>query len=723
MAVLPKLQGREIPGAGRPVVQISPGAMAAPGEALAGVGRTMQEAGFRIQDIDDTAAAKERDRYVSDQIREMLYNPETGFTNLYGKDAVAARQQAFDHLKRIRDSAYGGLNKNSQRKLQSSLEARIDRAMQTVDTHTSGERRSWLQDTRSASIEGAYMDASTGSLSLTQAFAKIDSELSSQADAEGWDTERLDVERRKARMKLATDQIMQIANHDPERAYEMLQKNRESVGPNYTQLEARLKPVAEEAIGRKLGAAAWMRTQIDGGQVISSTTGEENPANFLAMDMDVQQKVLQLSAVFGQPIKITPHGGRQDDARKPTSQHRHGRAIDIFVGDMGANEKTQLIAQAIALGATGIGGYAVGDGAGTIHIDFRPGGGAGPGGVATWWRNTPGVDDAYTTGEQWFVDGINSGVNLRDSGAELPVVDGQPTINPIGEIMKMAPGRQRDAALDEFELRKALADSEKKMALSAATNAAFAHIEAGGNPNDLDLATRQALGMDAMRSLRTAYRQKATGVPIETDPEAYMELRLLEPEAFSATNLIEYVDRLSPTDFKKMVDEQAAGRSRESGIAASTLMTTAARQMQAAGIDTTPKPGSDDAQRVARMQSRLLEWQGNYIAREGVEPTYQQVNEQIAREMVNVVIDQGKMGAMFGRGVKELRAFEVADYMAGKDPDDTADDLTLADVDELTIGDEVFSNEDLRSLVRAMTESTGEMPTLQELIDAIIARQ
>lgn len=158
------------------------------------------------------------------------------------------------------------------------------------------------------------------------------------------------------------------------------------------------------------GQARSLSSYIVGNSMVTSMTGQPLPANFKALQPEAQQGFLALSSAFGAPLRITPHGGRQADARKATSQHHSGLAMDVYIADMPDAEKTRLLALAIQQGATGIGGYARGDGKGTLHIDFRKSKGKGPGGRAMWWRATPGVDGAWNNGPAWFRAGIEQGL-------------------------------------------------------------------------------------------------------------------------------------------------------------------------------------------------------------------------------------------------------------------------------------------------------------------------
>lgn len=155
--------------------------------------------------------------------------------------------------------------------------------------------------------------------------------------------------------------------------------------------------------------------QRGGGVIISSANGQPDPANFRALNADVQEKAKVIASAFGQPLRITPQGGTQPDKRGSGSQHKGGRALDVYVADYSDDEKAQLIAVAIANDAMGIGGYGgTSSGAGTLHIDFRTSKGKQPDGMAIWWRNEPNKDLPADEGPWWFREGIRRGRLMRD---------------------------------------------------------------------------------------------------------------------------------------------------------------------------------------------------------------------------------------------------------------------------------------------------------------------
>ena len=99
MARLPNIQGaRPTPRPSRAIASISPKAAALTGQALEGFGQEIDRFGEVLFDRETTAEATERDTMVSNQIRDLIYNPETGFTGMKGNQAVAGRQATIEKL-------------------------------------------------------------------------------------------------------------------------------------------------------------------------------------------------------------------------------------------------------------------------------------------------------------------------------------------------------------------------------------------------------------------------------------------------------------------------------------------------------------------------------------------------------------------------------------------------------------------------------------------------
>lgn len=255
MARLPDVFApRPTPRPSRAIAGISQGAAGAVGTALQGFGATVANVGGQIADREATAAAKEADVVVADKIRALLYDPETGFTNMQGSSAVSAREGVSGQLAAIEAAALEGLSPGARRKLTDIFASRRERALMTIDTHTAGERRTWASGARDARIEASYQDVLADPGAMEVSLGLISSEIRGRALDEGWSSERTELELTKARSTVYRSVTEAI--DDPERAALYLNANKGNMtGSDVLALEAKIVPLAKEAEGRRIGLA------------------------------------------------------------------------------------------------------------------------------------------------------------------------------------------------------------------------------------------------------------------------------------------------------------------------------------------------------------------------------------------------------------------------------------------------------------------------------------
>src|SRR5262245_15624206 len=66
---------------------------------------------------------------------------------------------------------------------------------------------------------------------------------------------------------------------------------------------------------------------------ITDMSGRADPANYRGLNERAKTGLARISGAFGEPLRMTPHGGASARASK-TSQHMHGNAGDIYIEDM-----------------------------------------------------------------------------------------------------------------------------------------------------------------------------------------------------------------------------------------------------------------------------------------------------------------------------------------------------------------------------------------------------
>lgn len=646
MAKLPTVASmgrRPAPGAPRGVATISTQAITAPGRALEGFGDTMTGIGEQMYDREQTAAAKERDALVSDQIRDLLYNPESGFTSLNGGAAVNARETTIERLNRLQEGAMEGLSNVAQRKLQDQLTRRIDSAMQTVEVHTGGQRDAWINGAAQARIESARQDSLFSPDQTAAALNTIESEIRGIAAREGWASEKTELELENARSQVFTDQIERIASRDPIQAMEHLRANQGSMtASDVANAEAKLQPEIKNALGRAQGRDAYVGV---GNLDAAFTTAQAT----IGLNENDQRAAIQ---------EYLKDGGVSLD---PATTAWCAAFINATLAQSGMSGTGSNMARSFLNWGEEVTQPQRGD-------------------VVVLSRGDPpfghvGFFDGYNDDGSIRILGGNQGSQGSVSMANYSpdrVLGFRRQVNPnagdvssgLAELVDIADPDVRRAAIEEFNLRVSISQGQAKANRASAQDAAFQLIESGGAIDDLPLNFRQTLGREAMSELRTYQSKRNSGDQITTDPATYYQVRQMQasnPAEFRQLDLLQHVNSLDEGDFQELVKLQTAAASDIKSVAASTLMTTASRQMAAAGIDTTPDAGSTDATSVATMQTRLLRWQDQFIAENSRQPTQTEIDERIARELVPVVINPSGLYNEVEASVFQLQAMELSE--------------------------------------------------------------
>lgn len=583
------------------------------------LGQATNLIGMQILDREATAAAKDADVAASDKIRALLYDPETGFANLRGSAAVNARASVMAQIDAIEASALEGLNGAARRKAADALAARKERALGTIDNHTSDQRTIWIDGARDARIEASYQDVLADPGATDLSLQVIEGEIRGRANDMGWSAEQTQFELDRARSTVYRGVAEKIAVVDPEAAAAYLQDHRSDMtGGDVTALETALIPMAKDAMGRRIGAAAaggmpayTYDTKID------FAMGPARPNKPAQPVLDVIGKSAE--DVFGKGARVVVTSGEENEGdQHGSNRHQTGLAADIQIirpdGSVvkATDPDMAAFAKAAALnGALGLGFGAEYMGGDHIHVDLvEPG---------------AGQSNTWSSGANAMAGELVSDMAARKASGGMSVQD----------ILAIPDGRVRKAALEELQLRSTIKSNEVKAARAGAGEAAFQYIEGGGSLNDLTVPQRQAIGEEGMNSLRTYEAKVKSGVPVETDLKVYADLRMqaaTNPEGFRNLDLTTYADKLSVADRKALIDLQTKPVDQANAMSASSLMSVATGQLRGLGV----KAGDP---KEAAVQSGLLKWQDAFRAKEGRYPTQLEADQQVGRMLTEVVIN------------------------------------------------------------------------------------
>lgn len=643
--ILPDVQRqRPVARPTRAIAQVSQSAAGAVGRGVEAIGGQVTEFGDAMFDRETTAMATERDTIVSDQIRDLIYNPETGFAGLKGSGAVGARQATIEKLEGLKATAFDGLNKTAQRKLQTSFDRRITSAKDAVERHTLGERDNWLSGASAARVQSAFQDSLSNPAETTASLEVIESEIRAQGIREGWGAERTRVELDASKSKVFADQVTRIAASDPIAAMDYMRQNQgRMVASDIVNIESELQPKVKEHLGR-------MKAQelFTGGAEISMGTRAVNRPTSEVTNISLDFNASENTSARGTEVIIPDDASPELRAAAET----FNQGVVDFAAKHGLSQPNRGVKTRSENGR-GV--------RNTVHVE-------------PFFRDNidlqKAVEADFTAFSKIYEDSFGhlEGVRIipphgvgADRGAVSEVfgnetafgkrvvkslIDGKEgavsDVLKVRQILDIPDPVERQAALREANLRMAANDAARKATRDQAQDQAFQVIEGGGSLDSLPSEFKAALGQAAMTSLYSYQAMSTRGEPIRTDDGTYYELRQMQandPAGFNGLNLIEYRDKLDDGDWQKMVDAQTKPVSEIKTSAASTLMTTASRHLTAAGFDATPKEGSADAELTSKMQTRLLRWQDDFVEKNGVAPSQTEIDDRVRRELLPVVMD------------------------------------------------------------------------------------
>lgn len=716
MALVPRARHQAQSVAPTPVVGVQ--------AAQSGAGhlaRGLNDVGDAFQDWQDeidTADAKAADAQFSDEVRKLLYEDGNGFMNRMGGNAVRERKGVSDLLREKQEQILGGLSGSARRKAQDAIQGRYQGALQRVDTHTSGQRRTFLNDTANARVKSAINDAIYDPDQVSQSIALVVQEARDAGARNGSSPEVIKGQIVEAQTKIHSGIVARISAQSPIEAMRYLQDNKgKMLGSEVARLTTQLAPAVKEYKGRQAGRRAlsqgsvdpstfnWSKYAVGGAAARSNSfTGLDQEyasrvARMLqAADAELGDGALKITSAFRSVEKqrelfeaAVKKYGSVAEARKwvappGKSRHNSGTAVD-FAGKNGGLLRDASSREAV------------------------------------WIKNNAarfGLDVPMSW-EPWQVELAGS----RDGSktvAPAPTSGGG-----IGSLLDIADPDERAAAIREYNLISGVQSKQAEARRDQAADAAFKIIESGGNVDDLPIDFRQNLGREEMSSLRTYQDKVASGDKVETDPEQYVLLSKIaseNPDGFTKLNPIAWRDKLDDGDFEKFVDLQRTIRNsgREEAKKKSVLVdaptisslrTASTASLKAAGLDTKSNPKT-----IAAFERELVQWADAFTRQGNVKPTPVEINSKINQMLTPVVLNPSGIWNKTDR-TQEKPAFQI-DYDGNAlDPDD---DMTLADIRSasIKINGEDVDGDLLDRFVGGFTEAMGRNPTAQEVVDGLI---
>lgn len=684
----------------------SPVGVAAPQSAMGEeLGRGLQKVGQALydwQDEADTAQAKMADTKYADLIRNELYGDGTGFMYASGSDAMGRRGTVAERLKAAQDELLTGLSPAARARAQTAIQSRYQGALQSVDQHTAGEGRTYLNDASQARITMFANDAIYKPDQASVELQRAEVEISDMAARNGWSPEVTAVERQKIRTQVHSNIISRLEGVDPLAAVEYLRANKDDMaGAEVAKLENILIPRVQEYRGRQIGRAASGDISPELFRVANDTLG---------LDENAQREALQ---------EYMKNGGQNID---PATTAWCAAYVNATLAHAGVKGTGSFMARSFLNWGQPVEQPQKGD-----IVVLSRGDPSGPSGHV-------GIFDGMNEDGTIRILGGNQGnrvsiatystenvLGYRRAAAAEGVGGG------LAELVNIENPVEREAAIQEYNLRVGVQSKMAEAAKEEAGNAAFQIIEQGGMVDGLPLQTRQYLGREQMSALRSYESSLASGRKPITDDSLYVELSNMaasDPEAFMAADPILWRNQLDDADFQKFTDLRRnmitgtrTGTGSEASISA--VRTSIKTVMEAAGIDGSKPAG---AKTQLKLEADMLRWTEEFAkANDGRMPNAQEINKRAMAAVTPVTINPPGLNneqAGYSFDINFAGQPVVQDGTVVRRNEITVETLTQSGV---SIGGLTVPPGEIAAFAQEYVARYGVEPTPQEVIEGLAA--
>ena len=198
------------------------------GRAMQGVARGINDLGNSIEavrEMDDAAIVDKQVNEYRDYLRDLTYNPETGYANTQGQTAVEGRGDYDKKVEEKRKELSADLTPQQNHLFQRKSQGRRDAALDTSIRHSAGQRKVWYNDTATSTLNGIADDAIAMSTDAAKFQGQIDTgyaEIEKIGLLNGWPEEKLKLEQERWQSGVHTKLIKGLAPKDPLLAHSWL---------------------------------------------------------------------------------------------------------------------------------------------------------------------------------------------------------------------------------------------------------------------------------------------------------------------------------------------------------------------------------------------------------------------------------------------------------------------------------------------------------------------
>lgn len=498
-----------------------------------------------FQDQIDVADAKSADTAYSDLIREELYGDQTGFMYSEGSDSLNRRATVSERLEAEQKRILEDLSPAARIHAETSMGARYQRALQTVDQHTSGQRKVYMETASNARINTSIQDAIYNPELTAQSIATSFQEIDDQAHANGWPPELVALKKKETSTAIHAGVIDRLEDVSPVQALEYLRKNKSAMnGAEVARIEDVLIPMARQYRGRQAGKAA----AFGGGALFDLIDRTEGAGNFDTLFAHSQKSGGRFTNVSVSNMSISEAINFSD----PNGEY--GRWVKAKLAELGQEPRI-----ATPMGAFQIVGATLRSAVKELGLDLND-----KFDKDTQTRIAQHLISKRLSGETTMAGKMSAlrkeweGFKNVKDGELAAAIAGYESGGGVSSISDIQDPDEREAAFAEYNFQMGLKKNAIEQQRAQAKEAAFQLITDGVNVSELPPRFQKQIGLEGMKSLISFQKQKMEG-GVRTDLAVYtklMNLAVENPKEFAQMDMLLLVDKLKETDYKKALDMQ-----------------------------------------------------------------------------------------------------------------------------------------------------------------------
>lgn len=139
------------------------------GRAVQSFGQAMTQVADRLQSFVDDARTKELDTQLSDEIRQIMYDPEKGYMASTGKASLELRADTLKRLNDVRTKIASGTNNAVQQSMFTNIaNRRFESVFNQLDAHALQQTKVYNMSESKARLEASIYDALANTSSIYQ---------------------------------------------------------------------------------------------------------------------------------------------------------------------------------------------------------------------------------------------------------------------------------------------------------------------------------------------------------------------------------------------------------------------------------------------------------------------------------------------------------------------------------------------------------------------------